>query len=498
MSDPQSLLLALFVLLLTFRYLRAVVSIFTFNLYKPKPVHDKPSYTGRDVTVIVPTTFKLATELTRCLQRISVCSPAAILIVTAHANVDLIRHICSLQGFCGARVLGIDKLNKRRQMVLALKEVKTNIVVFADDDVFWPERYLDYLLAIFEDPMTGAGGTRQRARRNPGTFINFWNFLGIAYLERRVWNNITTNAVDGSISTLSGRTAAYRSDILATEEFYQYFQNDSWRGRPLNSDDDKCLTRYVYSHGWDITIQSDPRSVIETTLEDNPKYISQCLRWARAHWRGNFTVMENEKYWRSKRHWFGCYAIYISSFQTPAILVDGLLFGLLVAVMRSSTHAVVAYSSFGTWVLFTKVFKLIPHFLRYPQDTVFIPVSILFSYLHGLLNVYAFFTLTKTHWGSQKLEALEHVRARNEEVIPLLKTAMTEGEQYKEPTPGRRLISRCGERGCADGIYRQADGWRRLLLSCACRLQVRFAALKLHRTTQNMHHTAAIIGVVKP
>lgn len=282
--------IGLFVALFVARYLRTIVGIFTWNCYKPKPVFEKPAYRSDDVTVVVPTTFKHPGELVQCLRGIVACSPAAILVVTSHANVDLVKTCCALNSFGDkVKVLGVLQLNKRKQMLRALKEVKTDITVFADDDVFWPHNYLDYLLAIFEDPKVGAGGTRQRVRRNRGS-VNLWNFLGICYLERRVWNNITTNAIDGSISTLSGRTAAYRTEILKTKAFAFYFENDSWLGRKLNSDDDKCLTRYVYAHGWQIALQSDERSIIETTLEDNRKYISQCLRWARAHWRGNFTV----------------------------------------------------------------------------------------------------------------------------------------------------------------------------------------------------------------
>ncbi|KAK3109663.1 hypothetical protein LTR53_016839, partial [Teratosphaeriaceae sp. CCFEE 6253] len=365
----QVLLLTVFTILFLFRYTRTIVSIFTFNLYRPKPVREKASYTGRDVTVIVPTTFKDERELSHCLRCIYGSSPFEILIVTAAANVDLVEHICALRGFSRFRVLGVPKLNKRLQMIRALKEVRTEIVVFADDDVFWPDNYLDYLLAVFEDPDTGAGGTRQRVRRNPGFFVNVWNFLGISYLERRVWNNICTNAVDGSLSTLSGRTAAYRTAILQDPYLYHWLEQQT--------DDDKCLTRYVYSHGWSITIQSDPRAVLETTLEDNPKYISQCLRWARGHWRGNFLVMRRESYWCSRRYLWGLYVIYLGQFQTPALLIDGLLFALLSSMVHETDHAKFAYAFLGAWILFTKILKLIPHFVRYPQDMVYIPVSIL-------------------------------------------------------------------------------------------------------------------------
>lgn len=431
----DSVWLSLFVAFFIFRYLRTVVGVFTFLTYRPKPVHEKPRYVAGDVTVVIPTTFKSPGELIHCLRCVFACAPAFVYIVTANANVELVRTCCALNQFDKVQVMGVERLNKRKQMIKALEKVKTEIVVFADDDVFWPERYLDYLLAIFEDPDVGAGGTRQRVRRQSNPTI--WNFLGIAYLERRVWNNVTTNAIDGSVSTLSGRTAAYRTEILQTREFFWYFENDSWLGRPLNTDDDKCLTRYVYSHGWKIAIQFDPRSIIETTGEDGSLYISQCLRWARAHWRGNLTVMTNEQYWRSWKYWWGCYVVYAAQFQTPALLIDGLLFVLLGKVMEGSSQSTrTVFLLLGSWILFTKTIKLMPHFCRFPQDVVFLPASILFSYLHGLINVYALFTLTVTHWGSQKLEQLETARAEDDEVVPLLRTAMAEGELYHEPTPG--------------------------------------------------------------
>lgn len=426
-----------FVLLFLFRYTRTVVSIFTFLLYKAKPVQRHPKFAASDVTVVVPTTFKEPAELVQCLRCILACAPAAVYVVTGNQNVNLVRDLCSVERFTRVTVLGVEKLNKRKQMIRALREVTTDIVVFADDDVFWPSNdYLKYLLAIFEDDKIGAGGTRQRVRRNSNP--NLWNFLGISYLERRVWNNVTTNAIDGSISTLSGRTAAYRTEILKTDDFFWYFENDQWRGRPLNSDDDKCLTRYVYSHGWGIAIQFDERSIIETTLEYNPKYLDQCLRWARAHFRGNFIVMSNETYWRSLRYSWGLYVIYIGQFQTPALLVDGTLLFLLTKVFASSAYLATALATLSVWILFTKLVKLIPHFCRHPADLKFVPLSIAFSYLHGFLNVYAAFTLTKTHWGSQNLATLEKARAQRDEVQPLLKKAVTEAEAYTEPTPGKQ------------------------------------------------------------
>ncbi|EGP88883.1 uncharacterized protein MYCGRDRAFT_38873 [Zymoseptoria tritici IPO323] len=309
--------LAAFIAVFSARYIRTIVSIGTFYFYKPKPVLENPKYTVKDASIIIPTTFKKPGELLECVERISNEAPGAIYIVTADQNVSIVQQMLQETNLGDVRVLGVEHLNKRAQLLKALREVETSIVVFADDDVFWPADYLPRLLAIFEDDKVGAGGTRQRVRRDKA---DMWNFLGIAYLERRVWNNISTNAIDGSISTLSGRTAAYRTKILQTPKFFTHFNGDTWRGKPLNSDDDKCLTRWVYSNGWNICIQSDPESVLETTVEGDSKYLDQCMRWARAHWRGNFTVMEQESYWCSVKFFWGLYIIYFGQFQTPAIL----------------------------------------------------------------------------------------------------------------------------------------------------------------------------------
>ncbi|KAF2716403.1 glycosyltransferase family 2 protein, partial [Polychaeton citri CBS 116435] len=396
----------LFLLSFSARYLRVFIGFYAYTTCKPYPVKDRPKFNTRDTTVVVPTTFKDEREITKCLECIHACSPERIIIVTANANTGLVRELCRRIHIFNVEVLGVEKLNKRDQMIKALQHVHTGIVVFADDDVFWPDQYLRYLLAIFENPKAGAGGTRQRVRRN--AHPNIWNLLGISYLERRVWNNICTNAVDGSVSTLSGRTAAYRTKILKDNDFFEYFTTDSWLGRKLNTDDDKCLTRYVYSHGWDIVIQSDPRSIIQTTLEDNPKYIAQCNRWARAHWRGNFTVMTNESYWRSDRYWWGFLVIYLCQFQTPALLVDGSMMTLLSIAIQDNSGAtrLACFTAFCLWVLFTKTMKMVPHFCRHPQDLIFLPALWCFSYLHGFINIYALCTLHNTLWGSQKLDEL--------------------------------------------------------------------------------------------
>ena len=405
-AGPNYLFLSAFLLAFLFRYLRTFVGIYTYATYRSTPIALNPKYRpNRDVSVVIPTTFKNPSELATCISNILRCKPAAVFVITSNANLAGLQSFCEGYGFqkAGVKCTGVAKLNKRKQILAALQDVRTDIVAFADDDVFWPSTsFLDSMLAVFEDPSIGAAGPRQRVRRSSAP--NGWWFLGAAYLERRVWNNLTTQGIDGSISTLSGRTSLYRTAILRTDEFFHYFQTDSWLGKKLNSDDDKCLTRYVYSHGWGIKIQGDEAATIETTLEEDGKFLSQCLRWARARFRGNFTVMCNETYWYSARFLWGLYVIYVSLLTSVALVTDAILLSLLLLGLNQSVFALgLAVGLLCAWFLASKVLKMIPHFAKYPQDLKFVPLSIFFSYAHGVLNLYALATLHYTAWGSQNL-----------------------------------------------------------------------------------------------
>lgn len=150
--------------------------------------------------------------------------------------------------------------------------------------------------------------------------------------------------------------------------------------------------------------------------------------------------MENETYWRSFKMSWGLYYIYLGQFQTPALLVDGLLFYFLsMAVSDLPTFtARAAYACLGLWIVFTKILKLIPHFCRHPADMKFIPLSIGFSYFHGFLNLFALCTMQVTGWGTQDLEMLQSIRAGTDDdsdEASLLADDEDEEERFHGPKP---------------------------------------------------------------
>lgn len=186
------------------KYTKTIVGCYTYKTFKPRPVSANPKYTSADVSVVIPTTYEDPEELKECVDKIMENSPRKVFVVCFQDNVDKCTALLYKQGRQTITVVGVSQMNKREQILTALKYVNTDIIVLADDDVFWPaSNYLELLLAIFEDDKVGAGGTRQRVRREEKPCM--WNFLGIGYLERRTWNNATTNGKYSSPLPLPSR-----------------------------------------------------------------------------------------------------------------------------------------------------------------------------------------------------------------------------------------------------------------------------------------------------
>lgn len=369
------------------------------------PIPEKPKYTPDDVTVIIPTIHNNFPELIPSLQSILTCCPRELVLVTTVTKVDALKKTVKMLGYANVRVLHTSITNKRLQVCEALPTVQTRITVMADDDVTWPSTTLPWLLAPFEDDKIGGVGTCQRVRRVTGGSWaeSVFNWLGAAYIERRNFEISATHNIDGGTSCMSGRTGAYRSEILRSHDFLNGFKTERWGKYIMNADDDNFVTRWLVNHQWKTWIQYERECEVETTLENSPKFLSQCLRWARSNWRSNWTSLVRERYVLTQQPWC-TYALHFATFTSLAFVVDPLLLASLwwgTVEWDPLTRQRAFWSQFIFMFAFTKVVKLMGLFLRNPKDVAFLPVSIVFGYMHGFIKVYALFTLHMTSWGSR-------------------------------------------------------------------------------------------------
>ncbi|KAF2148334.1 glycosyltransferase family 2 protein [Myriangium duriaei CBS 260.36] len=389
------------ILLFFFRYLRLVVNLISHWTYRSIPIADSPSYTSKDVTVIVPTIEGDGDSLRRTIRACLVTDPAEVIVVTIDANVKQALHMAAQINFNRIRVLSVAKANKRRQMCRAIPYVKTKITIFADDDVIWPATVIPWMLAPFEDDTMGAVGTSQRLVRPKSPSV--WTFLGSLYLERRNFDCSACLNMDGGLPCLSGRTVAYRTCILQEEDFGFHFTNETWRTHQLNADDDNFMTRWMFRHGWKIAMQYNKACEVQTTLEDGPTYLKQCLRWVRSNWRSNLTSLFVERHYWSSQPWT-TYAVFQTTLTAWA-MVDPILFSLIWRATNDwpSEDRTRVLMAAGFWIFgFAKTVKLLGHFVRYPADLTMLPISVLFGYVHGVIKLIGLFTLFETAWGSRE------------------------------------------------------------------------------------------------
>lgn len=423
------LFLGLFVL----RYLRLIVHIIAFWCYRPFPVPDQPSYSRRDVTVIIPTVEPKNKDFKGCLESIWKNEPREIFIVVVgeqmktqtQSIVDRLPTECT--GHTKITVLSTDEANKRRQIVHALEYVRTKIVVLSDDHVFWSSpKFLPTVLAPFEDPKVGGVCTNKRVRRDYqlSWWASIWNMLGALYLERHNFEIRATYAVDKGIFVASGRTAIYRTKILKTRKFLRGFTNEYLLGssKPVSSGtenfitrywycllmrigtvstgDDNYITRYLVRNEWKIVVQYCDDALIETTLGTYPKFILQCVRWSRTTWNSNTASLFTERtVWR-RQPWC-VYAVYFNSFVNFALFYDPIL---VFTFSKTTWVHQLGLLPICTWIIVSKLVKLTPYFLRHPRDLIFLPAYYVFVYLvHSLIKLFTLLTFWDTTWSGRDL-----------------------------------------------------------------------------------------------
>ena len=412
-----------FLTLFLWRYTRLLVHMVSFHLYKPVPVPTNPTVLRSDCTVIIPIADPDPEDqkFRQCLDTILANRPAAIIVTTVgRENLALCKMICAPFNVAYGnkiRVVQQSKGNKRVQVCHAMPYVKTSIVIGVDSTVFWPStNFLPAILAPFEDPNVGVVGTYKRVVREPTEFDfrSFWNFIGCLYLERHNFEVAATNNIDGGVFVISGRTAAYRTEIFADRAFQREFQNERFffrRFGPLNPDDDNFITRWVVRQGWRVKFQYSDDAMIQTRVGTYPRYLSQCLRWVRTTWRSNSASLFTDPFRTSlldivyvQQPWC-VYAVYLTSFTNFALFTDIALLYLVCTTSFADAYGVsFALKCMGAWIFASKLVKPYPHFRRNPVDLLFLPGYILFGYYHSLLKLYALFTFWNCAWSGRVVE----------------------------------------------------------------------------------------------
>jgi len=310
--------------------------------------------------------------------------------------------MCAFLLFSGS--LYSNQADKRTQLVFGIQFAQTPIVVFCDDDAVWTLSMLDYILGPFQDPMIGGVNTSQRMMPcSHSNRISAWEILADVRLSLRTVDAAASTYMDGGVTCLSGRTAAYRRSIVADAAFQQEFLNDLWLGMliyrlliswratvmisahatfvysisgryRLISGDDKFLTRWLVSHGWKTYVQIHKDATLQTTFKDNWQFLKQVLRWMRNSLRSDIHSLFIERFvWR--RHPVLALSM-LHKFISPLAPIFGPSTALYIIITSSpsKTHLLYGLLLFIGWLFGARLVRLSLHyyFVRRASDFLYL------------------------------------------------------------------------------------------------------------------------------
>ncbi|KIW64397.1 hypothetical protein PV04_09332 [Phialophora macrospora] len=404
----------LFVFLFVFRYLRFVVHLFGYFRYRPSLISKFPRLTRNDCTVVIPTCSPDEPAFRHCIESIVQNSPKVMHIVAVGEEQE--KQVWSiLAPFIDGnpnirfKVSHSDEANKRRQIALAITSITTRVTILCDDHVTWATpRFLRAALAPFEeDRRVGGVGTRKHVIRHSGTglFQGFWNIMGALYLERHNFEHRASNAIDGGVAVISGRTCLYRTIILQDPELLAGYLNETFLFGllgPLNADDDNYLTRALIKRNWKIKFQDTNDALILCDVGVYPKFLWQCLRWARTTFRSNLCSLITDRSVYQAHPW-SVYALMISQMINFALFYDG---AMVWTLTRTDFYSPSAVKALCMWILVSKLPKLLPYFWRHPLDLVYLPMYYIFAYSHSLIKLVALLTFWDVQWSGRDLESI--------------------------------------------------------------------------------------------
>ncbi|KAK7996756.1 ThiF family protein [Apiospora arundinis] len=453
------------VALFCFRYWRFIVHCWAYHyLYKASPIKaDKPTFEpSQAVTVVIPTVEPGHPTFRRCLASVCANHPSRIIIVTVGAALhqvaeDAVEPV--RRDYFAAHPQGIDiqvhhtpLANKRAQIDAVIDRIKTPITFLVDSTAIWPAGFLHSALAPFEDPQVGLVGTRKRVERLAGAHASWWarcwNFLGAMYLERHNFEITASSALDGGVFIISGRTCGIRTRVLADEEFRRGYGDERISSPlfpclpaigPLIADDDNYILRWCVNHDIGVKFQSDVGTCAEVDDGGNgknealsssssssscvvgianlgayPRFLDQCLRWARTTFRSNPRSLLSARAWR--RHPWSMYSVQLATITNFAVVIDGLLIHLYLQTSwySNSSSSKLGLAGLVAWILLTKTVKLLPWLWRYPADMVFLPAYVAFAYYHSWIKLHAMLTFWNIEWAGRDLDKINRQAQRGE------------------------------------------------------------------------------------
>jgi hyaluronan synthase len=290
------------------------------------------------------------------------------------------------------RVLTTDDPAKRNSLTIGILEATEPVVVLADSDTLWEPDLLDNLLMPFADPAVGGVGTRQRVL-DPHSSV--WRRAADWMLDAKYLTYVPAMSRNGGVSCLSGRTVAYRRDVLT--RVLPDLKGETFWGRACVSGDDGRLTWLVLNEGYKTVYQQN--AVAWTMMPDTARgFFMQRVRWSRNSYRCYLRAVF--------RGW-----LFHQPLITRVSVLQGLLAPLSLTVGFTFTAMAVARGDWAAtavwfcWIACGRGIRAFDHLRQSPRNIVLLPLmTVLILFAMTAIKYFTFFTMNHQAWVTRRAD----------------------------------------------------------------------------------------------
>ncbi|MGH3304169.1 MAG: glycosyltransferase family 2 protein [Streptosporangiaceae bacterium] len=352
------------------------------RVYRPV----KPGFTAR-TSVVVPSYREDPEILARCLTSWLAEDPTEIIVVPDTKDVEVIQMLRRV-AFLDDRliVLPFRHTGKRSALGVGIRQARYEILVLCDSDTLWEGGLIAAVLAPFSNPKVGGVGTRQNAYL-PKTSV--WRRVADWMIDVRYLDYVRAQSRAGAVACLSGRTVAYRRDVVLP--VLEHLEDEFFIGRRCVAGDDGRLTWLVLSSGYKTVYQSTARA--QSMFPDTGlAFLKQRLRWSRNSYRCYLTAMWKGWLWRRP---FICQLSVLQVCLTPVTMGFAMTY-LAIWVLHPAVYvSVIAVA----WLLLGRTIRGFSHLMQRPGDIWLLPLVALMTIVVALpVKTYAFLTMNTHGW----------------------------------------------------------------------------------------------------
>jgi cellulose synthase/poly-beta-1,6-N-acetylglucosamine synthase-like glycosyltransferase len=352
------------------------------RLYRPAP----NGFTAT-TSVVIPSYREDPDIIEECLESWLRENPTEVIVVPDLEDGEVIQRLTARAAVDPRlRVVPFAHHGKRSALGVGIRRASGEILLLADSDTRWEPGLLAAVLAPFADPKVGGVGTRQNAYL-PRT--SAWRRVADWMIDVRYLDYVRAQARAGAVACLSGRTAAYRRNVVLP--VLEHLEDEFFLGRRCVSGDDGRLTWLVLASGYQTVYQHNARA-LSMFPDKGRAFLKQRLRWSRNSYRTYFTAIWKGWLWRQP---FICQLSVLQIMLTPVTMGFAVYY---LAAWILHPQRFVAFIAVG-WLLVGRGLRGISHLRERPSDIWLLPLVAVMTIVVALpVKAYALVTMNTHGW----------------------------------------------------------------------------------------------------